>query len=48
MPIEKNKFKIVAETFSYIEIGEFVSFELGADGKAVRMKVGENYTPRLR
>lgn len=48
VPIEKNKFKIVAETFSSGEIGEFVSFELGADGKAVRMKVGENYTPRLR
>jgi hypothetical protein len=48
VPTEKNKFKIVAETFSYGEIGEFVSFELGADGKAVRMKVGENFTPRLK
>lgn len=47
-PIEKNKFKAVPENFSYGEIGEFVSFELGADGKAVRMKVGENYTPRLK
>lgn len=47
-PVEKNKFREVAETFNYGEIGEFVSFELGADGKAVRMKVGENYTPRLK
>jgi CubicO group peptidase (beta-lactamase class C family) len=48
VPMEKNKFKIVAETFSNGEIGEFVSFELGADGKAERMKVGENYAPRLK
>jgi len=48
VPAGKNRFKIVAETFSYGEIGELVTFEMGADGKAVRMKVGENYMPRLK
>ena len=44
----ENKFKIVAESFNYGEVGEFVIFEMGGDGKAVRMKIGENYTPRLK
>jgi D-alanyl-D-alanine carboxypeptidase len=48
VPAGKNKFKFVAEKFNMNEIGEFVTFELGADGKAVRMKIGENYTPRLK
>jgi D-alanyl-D-alanine carboxypeptidase len=48
VPAGKNKFKIAAEKFNYGEIGEFVTFEIGGDGKAVRMKVGENYTPRLK
>ncbi len=48
VPAGKNRFKIAAEKFNYGEIGESVTFELGADGKAVRMKVGENYTPRLK
>jgi CubicO group peptidase (beta-lactamase class C family) len=48
VPAGKNSFKIVAETFNYGEIGELVTFEVGTDGKAVRMKVGENYMSRLR
>lgn len=48
IPAGKHKFKIVAETFNYGEIGEFIVFELGTDGKAARMKLGENYTPRLK
>jgi hypothetical protein len=48
VPEGKNRFRIVAEKFNYGEIGELVTFEMGADGKAARMKVGENYTPRLK
>ena len=48
IPAGKNTFKVVAETFNYAEIGEFVVFEPGPDGNAARMKVGENYTPRLK
>lgn len=48
LPAGKNKFKIEAESFTSGEIGEFVIFELGPDGKATRMKFGENYTPRLK
>ena len=48
VPAGKNKFRTVEESLNYGEIGEFVTFELGADGKVTRMKVGENYTPRLK
>ncbi len=48
IPAGKNRFRTVEETFNYGEIGEFITFELGPDGKATRMKIGENYTPRLK
>ena len=48
IPTGKNKFKTVADTFNYGEIGEVISFELGPDGKATRMKIGENAAPRLK
>ena len=48
VPAGKNKFKIVAEAFWSGAIGEYVTFEVGADGKAFGMKVVENYTPHMR
>ena len=44
-----NRFKIMTDSQSYGgAVGETVSFELGPDGKVVRMKTGESYILRLK
>lgn len=44
-----NRFKIMTDRQSYGgAVGETVSFELGPDGKVVRMKTGESYVLRLK
>jgi len=49
VPQGNNKFKITTESQNYGgAVGEIVSFELGPDGKAARMKTGDSYTLRLK
>ncbi len=45
-PIGPRRFRTRA-TGPFVEDGDFVEFELGPDGAATRMRVGENYSNRL-
>ena len=48
MPAGPNTFRSVAEGFSSEEAGEVVTFDFGADGNTIGMRLGENYTSRLQ
>ena len=45
-PLGEHRFEVVSDD-GYEEIGEEARFEIGADGKATRLWVGENYSDRV-
>jgi D-alanyl-D-alanine carboxypeptidase len=47
IPEGKHTFRITAEKKHSGSIGELVVFQLGSDGKVIRMWAGQNYTYRL-